>query len=654
MVLRQLKCGAETVRNLERSVALEWLETNAAGDFACGTVAGPATRREHGLFVPRGPGEMPMLLLAELDAVLETGETSVELSCHQYVGVRRPEGWRHGLSFEAAPFPTWRHETPAGILTTRLFLPHDSRCVCVVWRLESDGPPSPCRLRVRPLMAYRELHALTHANLDADLAWRKDGNAVSIAPYAGCPRMIFHAPGARVQDARDWYYRFHHPWDVENGLDGDEDRFCFCEFFYEIAPGRDAALTAGFETSPFDVAEAALRETKRREVFALPGLDADPLAQTLARAADAFVRCDADGGADIVVGYPGGYRDDLRARLIALPGILLSTRRLDDAKDFLNGALCDLLARPAPEELDDVGLWLIRAGEQYVDHSRDWDFLRETLAPAAREIAERYIRNDSATGFRMTPDALLCSIDPSRALTWMDACIHDWPATPRTGKPVEVNALWHHTLCLLARWLRRGDDTAAVERFSRLRDLCGRSFRLRFWHAGERRLRDVVDSPADGPTTDAVRPNQIIAVALPSDLLDRAQAADVLAFVEKRLLTPAGLRTLSLEDPAFRPRYGGGEIEREAARHQGCVAPWLSGAYVDAVFRVNGRTSRAYARAEAAIGELLPAHLGQACLGHVSETFDGGAPHAARGAFAHAPALGELVRSYAEVRGRIW
>jgi predicted glycogen debranching enzyme len=693
-----LELGPGIVQQFERSAPVEWLETNGLGDFAYGTVAGPNTRRQHGLFtafVAEPPSGTPvsdspvrnsafdtrrpaMLLLASLDVVLETLGKTFELSCHQYAGARHPEGFRRCTRFRADPFPEWRFEVEGAVLTRRLFMPRGARCVVNSWTL--GAPPAgsangdPWRLRVRPLCAFRESDALTSANDRADFSLRRpaadarspvseagseggsgDG-AFSIAPYPDCPEMFFHFGQASVKAEGFWYYRFLHPCDVALGLGGNEDLFSPCELTYELAPGRTVWLIAGVEGTmeAGDLLEA--RELERRTALRIPDMESDPSARLLARASEAFAFRDDRGRARIIAGYPEprtevkpAHASELRSALIALPGILLCMRRLAEARDFLDGALSFLLA-PCGGAPGDEPLWFIRAAELYLDHSRDWEFLRDRLQPGCEALARLYTGNSSVSGYRLTPDGLLLSPDSRQALTWMDATMDDRPVTPRVGKPVEVNALWHHALGLLARWANRRNDSERARQFLSLRELAGKSFRHRFWNESEGCLFDVIDTPA-GPADPAIRPNQIFAVSLPSDLLDRRQAASVLSVVEKRLLAPHGLRTLSLENRAFQPRVGGSAAERAAARHQGSIFPWLLGAYVDAVFRVHGRTPRARARARVCLQTLLKEHLGEACLGQVSELFAGAAPHIPHGASAHAPAVAELLRAYVETKG---
>ena len=641
----------------ERSAAIEWLVTNGLGDFGCGTVAGPNTRRHHGLFTAGSHGDPPgMLLLAALDVTLERGDERYELSCHQYVGIRHPEGFRHCAGFRCESFPEWRYEVSGATLVHRVFMPRGKRCVVCTWSLNETSNGEPWRLRVRPLFAYREADALTMANDAVNMSLQLEKGKFSISPYPECPEMFLQYSRAEVRVAPRWYYHFQHPWDIGLGRDAEEDFFSPCEIGFEIGSGEGAWLVAGLEREVEDADLLDRKEQARRTEVALPGVDGDPISRALARASEAFVIQDAGSQVRIVCKYPVPI-ENARSTFIALPGLLLCTRRLAEARSLLEDALHRLQDAKAPDALSDVPLWLIRAGEQYAGHSRDWDFLRERLAPACEAFLRRYIDNKSGVGFHLASDGLLMSEKHSPSLTWMDAHLDGWPVTPRTGKPVEVNALWHHALVLANRWARRRGRGDAAARFDRFRELCARSFRQRFWNAAEGCLYDVVDSyDAGGAAHDdsSIRPNQLFAISLSSDLLDRSQAVAVLSFVEKRLITHRGLRTLSLEDPAFRPHYRGTAIERAAARHQGSVFPWLIGAYIDAIFRVHGHTPRACARAEACLAPLLREHLREACFGQCSELFNSVSPHAPQAAFAHAPAVGELIRAYVEIKGRIW
>lgn len=646
--------GSSITRTVERSVALEWLLTNGMGDFACGTVAGPNTRRQHGLFTAGGgPDRPPMLLLAGLDVALERGGERHELSCHQFSGSRHPKGFRLCAEFRKAPFPEWRYEIPGAILRYRVHMPRGRRCVVCSWTLDADSQAAPWRLKVRPLFAYRESDALTQANEGADMSLHWHGDRFSIVPYPGCPEMWFDHGSAEVVAEPCWYYRLQHPWDIALGLDAEEDLFSPCVLIYSPASKTTVAFAAGVEPPDVAVEEPTDAESAEGFIAQLPGLEDGPMTTILAHAAEAFTVRGGDGKTHLLTGFPTPMGNP-HAALFALPGLLLCTRRLAEAREIIHDMLQRLVEDSEGAAQDDLPLWLVRAGEQYVDHSRDWDFLREVLAPSAETLMQRYVDNRSPQGFRLAADGLLLSSDKSRPLTWMDARVENWPVTPRTGKPVEVNALWHHALGLLIRWSRRRGLDDAERRFGRLHELCGRSFRHRFWNAALGGLYDVIDTDEKGGVSPAVRPNQIFALSLPGDLLDRRQATCVLQLVENRLLTPVGLRSLSLEDRAFQPRYAGGEVERAAALHQGAIFPWLLGAYVDAVFRVHGRTNSAYARAESCLHTLLNEHLKEGCVGQVSELFHGAPPHKPQGAFAHAPAVGELIRVYAEIKARGW
>jgi predicted glycogen debranching enzyme len=221
----------------------------------------------------------------------------------------------------------------------------------------------------------------------------------------------------------------------------------------------------------------------------------------------------------------------------------------------------------------------------------------------------------------------------------MDAKVGDWVVTPRIGKPVEINALWHHALTVMVGLGEVVGDLALARRYQTLAARVRESFRQRFWYADGGCLYDVVDGP-DGNDT-SLRPNQIFAVSLPAGLLDAQQAAAVVAVCQRELLTPMGLRSLAATDHRYIGVYAGGPVERDGAYHQGTVWSWLLGPFALAHYRVHGNRKEAQALL-AGIGS----HLAEACVGSISEIFDGDAPHRPRGCCAQAWSVAEVLRAW--------
>jgi predicted glycogen debranching enzyme len=241
-------------------------------------------------------------------------------------------------------------------------------------------------------------------------------------------------------------------------------------------------------------------------------------------------------------------------------------------------------------------------------------------------------------GIHMDPsDGLFSQGAQGYQLTWMDAKAGDWVVTPRRGKAVEINALWYNALRLAADWFNRTGDREGAEQLARAAERAQGSFNRRFWNERAGCLYDVVDGESgDDP---AIRPNQLFAISLPHAVLDPARWPAVLDVVERELVTPVGLRSLSPHHPDFKPTYRGDLLTRDAAYHQGTVWSWLIGPYVDALLRVRNDTNAA----RRALDGLI-AHLGQNCVGYVSEVFDAQPPYTPGGCVAQAWGVAELLR----------
>jgi 6-phosphogluconolactonase len=288
----------------------------------------------------------------------------------------------------------------------------------------------------------------------------------------------------------------------------------------------------------------------------------------------------------------------------------------------------------------DATLWFFVALRAYVRSTADTSLATELL-PMLRDVI-RWHREGTRFAIRVDGDGLLRAGEPGVQLTWMDARVGDRVVTPRSGKPVEINALWYNALRILAELEAGFGNPEAGAALGREADRVHRRFSRTFWYAVGGYLYDVVDGEAKDT---ALRPNQILACSLPFPLLSSARRRSVLRVVEEQLLTPVGLRSLAPNHPSYRPHYDGDVLTRDSAYHQGTVWPWLLGPWVTAVVREWGARGR---MAAAELIERAVEHLSTAGVGTFSEIFDGDPPHAPRGAIAQAWSIAELLRAWVE------
>ncbi|MDQ3134934.1 MAG: glycogen debranching protein, partial [Acidobacteriota bacterium] len=295
----------------------------------------------------------------------------------------------------------------------------------------------------------------------------------------------------------------------------------------------------------------------------------------------------------------------------------------------------------------DGTLWYVHAIGEYLRRTNDLQFVGENFYVLLKQIVESHERG-TRYNIRADADGLLRAGHPGVQLTWMDAKVGDYVVTPRTGKPVEIQALWHNALRTVEEIARRLEDVQTALRCGLLAERARVSFNELFWNSEANCLFDYIDD-AGVPNAD-VRPNQIFAVSLPHALLSGERARLVVETVERELLTPHGLRSLSPSHPAYRGRYEGGPYERDTAYHQGTVWGWLIGPFISAYLKVNERSPASLINARL---WTLPfrLHLSEAGLGQVSEIFDGDSPHTPRGCVAQAWSVAELLRCELEELG---
>jgi predicted glycogen debranching enzyme len=631
--------------------AREWLETDGLGGFAMGPVIGPRTRRYHGLLVTATtPPTGRVMLVSGLDVTVETPGGRWALSAQRYAGgTTTGDGDPHLESFAHEPWPTWTFHLPDGTrIAHELFMRAGARKVFVAWRLLSGQTWA--RLAVRPFLAGRDFHGLMHENAALSFHPELDTGKVRFRPYAGGHGISIASNGA-YHHQPFWYRRFLYEEELRRGLDCEEDLASPGELTFELG-GGEAALILG--------AEGDAPVAERERLTALQALEMaraverdrrNGLGDARDRAADQYLVA-RGAGRTVIAGYPW-FGDWGRDTFIALRGLALARGRTLEAIEVLaawaglvsEGMLPNFFpdATGVPEyNTVDASLWYVVAvSEAIADAGATLAATeRRRLVDAVEAILVGYAKG-TRFGIHATDDGLLAAGVPGQQLTWMDARVDGNVITPRIGKPVEVQALWLNALAAAGVL---GAPSSA--RWSGLFERGRASFEARFWDEARGRLHDVVDCDHVAGTVDArMRPNQILAVGgLPLTLLPPTRALRLVRAVEASLLTSLGLRTLAPDEPGYRPRYGGGVIERDGAYHEGTVWPWLMGPFVEAWVRVHGNDVEKLRDARARFVEPLAAELETAGLGHLPEVADGDAPHRPGGCPFQAWSLGELLR----------
>lgn len=596
-----------------------------------GTPCGANTRRYHGLLVAATePPATRMVLLAGIDAFVQSGSSNpVGISTNQYPGALYPEGYLYLKHFHVDQEAAWIYRA-GDVEVERSLRLHPGVNACTI-EYENIGL-APLILTLKPLVS----HKLYHGNFYESPGYPENlvfGKDHSVIGHEGVSLWISH-PRAERTLVQGWYYRFEHEEEITRGLDPRDDLYCPCELRYELAPGESAVLTA------------STREGEKPRLRPSPEGRTIRLSDMLRSAASQFV-VKTPQRTSILAGYPW-FTDWGRDTMISLPGILLHTGRTEDARALLldhaesmrDGLIPNRFTETGGADYNtvDASLWFVNAVYRTLEREWDQDFAKR-IYPKLRELVEAHQRG-TLFGIHVDPeDELLTQGELGLQLTWMDAKIGDWVVTPRHGKPIEINGLWINALRVM-EWLSDKLDEDPLP-YRQSAEKAESSFRAKFWHEGRGHYLDTVD-----PMDVSLRPNQVIAMALPFPAATGENAKRALALVERELLTPYGLRTLAPNEPGYRSRYHGPLPEMDASYHQGTVWPWLLGSYCTALVKLRGDRQEAKRLLKNA-----RAMLSECGLGGIAEVYDGDEPQTPGGCPWQAWSVAEILRSWIEDAG---
>jgi predicted glycogen debranching enzyme len=652
--------------NTNEAFSREWLVTNGLGGYASGTIGLARTRRYHGLLIAAGASpSCRTLLLGDLPTTATYRSRAYPLTSTRWQGgAISPNGHESLQRFHLEEgMPVWRWAISDALIERRVFMVHGENTVAVHWRLVQGD--SPVQLKMGVLVDCRSHHATGRAGASVPQLTQVERGVMMRWERASDPRTLVVQSARSVPTPRgEWWRGYALQEDAARGFDAVDDLWHAADLEVVLSPGDAALVTASTafqpDREPSTLLDAEL--ARQAELVGRSGLDQTrPVLVQLARAADQFVVTRARStpgsarGTSIIAGYHW-FGEWTRDALIALPGLLLTTRRIDEAKSLLS-TLADHLRggllpnrfpddREEPTEFNavDAPLLFIIASARTFDACGDEAWLR-TLWEPLEGIVNAYSSGTKHGICVDGADGLVRAGEPGVQLTWMDARVGDRVVTPRHGKPVEINALWFEALTAMARMARAigKEDRPHATAAARAKTSFGR-----YWNQRQACCFDVLDGP-DGHDP-SIRPNQLFASALGDALLPLGQRRAICDLAMSTLWTPQGVRTLSPTDPRYAGLFAGGPAARDGAYHQGTVWPWLYLPLAKTHWSVHGD-------GRLILEFLFPIanHLREAGLGSMSEVFSGDPPHSPGGCIAQAwsvAALLELSSFFTEQRAQ--
>lgn len=630
-----IKFDKSKVVNLEYALSREILRTNRAGAYSSTTIVGCNTRKYHGLLVcPVDElGGERYVLLSSLDLTVVNNDRSFNTGIHKYKGDQFfPKGHKYVEDFASEKIPMMIYRVGGVKLKQERILVHYEEQFMLRYTIVEASEPM--KLQFRPFLAFRKVHELTHANMDAYTKVDYIKNGIKVKLYEGFPSLHMQlSKKAEFVPVPDWYYGIEYIKEQTRGYEYSEDLFVPGFFEVEAKQGDVIVFSASTREENPSGLKAKFTKTMSGKI------PRDSFENCLRNAAQQFVEKRGDSTL-IIAGYHW-FGSRPRDTFISLPGLVSARQKISlytEVFDTLIRNLKDGLFRDKDGDYDsvDASLWFFWTLQNYIsDGGSDvW----QKYGAAMKSIIAAF-RSGATSGIAMRDNGLIYADVPGKALTWMNAYANGLPVTRRNGYAVEVNALWFNAVSFTLELARKAKDKDFVKETEALPELIRKSFIEIFWNEKSGYLADFVND--EEGANFFVRPNMVIATSLPYSVLLIEQMKKVLDIAEKELLTPRGLRTLSPRNPLYRGIYGGMQEERERTYHQGTAWPWLLGPFCDGWLRVYGKQGAGRVRRLIYTFEEV---INEHGISTVSEIYNGDPPHIARGAISQAWSVGEILR----------
>ena len=635
-----IKFDKAQVVNLEYSLTREILRSNRAGSYSSTTIVGCNTRKYHGWLVcpVDAMGGERHVLLSSVDTTVVSNGQSFNTGIHKYHGDHfSPKGHKYVEDFDIQDIPGMTYRVGNVIMKQERILVHYEEQLLIRYTIIDTDEP--VKLQLRPFLAFRSIHQLTHANMWANTRTEPVPHGVRIRMYEGFPYLHMQLScKSEFVPVPDWYLGVEYVEEQKRGYDFSED--LFVPGFFEMTASKGDVIVLSVSTK--EEKHAGLKAKFTRTVATK--IPRSNFGNCLRNAAQQFIEKRGDD-TNIIAGYHwfGSWGRDT---FISLPGLALARRSedlyaavIDTQVRRMKGGLFPNMGNddnPAFNSVD-APLWFFQALWNYgLEPGETW----KRYGTAMKDVLNAY-KAGTSFGIHMRENGLIYSGAPGKALTWMDAVVNGVPVTPRDGYAVEINALWYNAVSYSLDCARGARDRAFVKEWEKLPELINRSFIETFWDEELGYLADYVNDRE--MRNLQVRPNMVIATSLPYTMLTRDQMKSILDIVSRVLLTPRGLRTLSPSDEGYKGIYSGDQATRDQAYHQGTVWPWLMGPFCDGWLRVYGEGGVSRVR-KLIMG--FEETLTEAGISTISEIYDCDPPHSPGGAISQAWSVGEILRIF--------
>ncbi|MFA4850891.1 MAG: amylo-alpha-1,6-glucosidase [Bacteroidales bacterium] len=626
--------------NLEYSLNKELLRSNRMGSYSCTTILGCNTRKYHGLLVSPQPAidNENHVLLSALDITVVQREAEFNFGIHKYPGgVYIPKGHKYFSDFTTEPIPKLTFRVGGVILSMELLLVLDDNRLLIRYILEDAH--SPTILRLKPYLAFRNIHKLAKANVFVEKRYESIDNGIKYRMYTGYSNLFMQlSKKPEYTHVPDWYYNIEYSEEQTRGYDYQEDLFVPGYFEVPVKKGEEIVLSVGTsEKNPLLLKKLFTSEIKHR-------IPRDSFENNLINSAHQFI-VRKGKKTEAIAGFPWFGRWG-RDTFIALPGLTLAIDDPKTCKAVLDTMVSELHGPLFPNAGSgndtvynsvDAPLWFFWALQQYAEYTGTKKTTWKEYGRKMLMILEGF-REGTMFNIKMQDNGLIYAGEAGKAVTWMDAIVAGKAVTPRIGMPVEVNVLWYNAIMFALEVAKLAGIKSFVRNWEPIAEKLPDVFKDTFWCKDKGYLADYVCGDYKDWT---VRPNMVFATSLPFTLLHEKIRQLILEKIQQELLTPRGLRTLTPKHPDYKEVYAGDQRERDSAYHQGTVWPWLLGHFAEGYLRIHGKGGLSLIKS---LYEGFDPAMKEHCIGTISEVFDGDPPHKPGGALSQAWSVGEILR----------